>query len=426
MKLKDYDYRIIPYGKYFIIDGGGQLYEVYKDPDCINDIRLKTKSLTSFDNDYVVVEITKDYFFQSLRLREMGKTSKYEIEVGFKKDNERKLYRTVGNKQRVLELFESICSQSKFPDLTDWEDIQSFITENRVKDEKLDSYKRVIKDYYDLDCSEMDSPAIKYLFKRASTYIWENNHWRSSSNHFWGLTLTPKDYKYIHPRSSNPILAHLLGDMYLYGYKNGKVDYKKALYYYDYALKTGNLNSQIQIAKMYKHGLGVEKNIKKYVKLVRDTYLTIQRYSSEKNIFCHNPEILLELSYAEEINGNIDTSRALLNRAIRAQSIANEFGNIDSKLMQKLINRKYEIDKIDYKTLKLEDLLYILQKPSTVIFNAFGKEYTVRSIIKNERLLVNFNGVNYNGILKFFEKAIINDTPIARLPKNITSIKVLD
>ncbi|WP_406741410.1 tetratricopeptide repeat protein [Acinetobacter shaoyimingii] len=60
-----------------------------------------------------------------------------------------------------------------------------------------------------------------------------------------------------------------MGDLYLFGENEQKVDYKKAFYWYNKAAQNGDAKSQYNLAIMYLNGYGVDINKSKAVEFYR-------------------------------------------------------------------------------------------------------------------------------------------------------------
>ena len=195
-----------------------------------------------------------------------------------------------------------------------------------------------------------------------------------------------------------------LGYIWYYG-RTGTVDYEKAFRYFS-SLKH-NIVAQYKVADMYKNGYYVEKDYKKYKRIIERLYEDVK---DMENPFAPVPEIFTRLASIRTKEGKTDEAIRLYCEAkdVLAQRIEDNpfFGNLT--IMKYLIKNLYELKAPDLKNIDLFDLYELLTKPVKVSFMYDGEEFIVEALEEDGEVIISFDGKWYRTTDDFFAKASID------------------
>ena len=213
-----------------------------------------------------------------------------------------------------------------------------------------------------------------------------------------------------------------LGYIWYYG-RIGKVDYEKAFKYFSKSATLGNIQSEYKVADMYKNGYFVEKDYEKYVSMIKSLYKKVKKYEY------FIPEIYTRLAkiYSEEENYYEAIHlyfKAKEYLAARIKSIG-FWGNLN--IMMWLIDDLYKLIKFKNDDFDLYDMFYLLTKPCVISFKYEDKTFTVRSVLENDNIAIEFNNKWYRSREDFFAKATIeDDILLTQLYFDLYSFEVVD
>ena len=182
-------------------------------------------------------------------------------------------------------------------------------------------------------------------------------------------------------------------------------DYEKAFRYFS-SLKH-NIVAQYKVADMYKNGYYVEKDYKKYKRIIERMYEDVK---DMENPFAPVPEIFTRLASIRTKEGETDEAIRLYSEAkdVLAQRIEDNpfFGNLT--IMKYLIKNLYELKAPDLKNIDLFDLYELLTKPVKVTFMYDGEEFVVEAVEEDGEVIISFDGKWYRTTDDFFAKASID------------------
>lgn len=215
--------------------------------------------------------------------------------------------------------------------------------------------------------------------------------------------------------------AYTLGELYESG-KLGKPNYAKAYEYYLRASKTEPIgdgssidnsfwqvhnDAKIRLAKMYKHGIYVKKDLDKYKDLINEAYEDVKdkdwAYIRYNSLFA---KAKLELE-----EGNIEKGLEILYLA------REEFWKLlvdlqeerDYELLNEMNELLYRYQELDYTDISAEDITELLKKPITLGFMYDDVCHEITSRKDGEETVVEFKGNLYRNPIDFIMKARIGD-----------------
>ena len=216
-----------------------------------------------------------------------------------------------------------------------------------------------------------------------------------------------------------------LGYIWYYG-RTGKRDYEKAFKHFSNASNKGNLVAAYKIADMYKNGYFVEKDYEKYVSIIKDLYPKVKNANYTNQPL---PEVFTRLAKIYTKEGDTKRAIRLYNKAkdfLIQRIIHNAFwGNLN--IMMWLIDDLYKLKNFNKKNFDLYDMFYLLTKPCVISFKYEDKTFTVRSVLENDNIAIEFNNKWYRSREDFFAKATIeDDILLTQLYFDLYSFEVVD
>jgi len=225
-----------------------------------------------------------------------------------------------------------------------------------------------------------------------------------------------------------------LGYIYYYG-RVGQPDYKKAFEYYSKAMNDDYIEGVYKVADMYKKGLYVEKDVKKYEHIIRSAYDYIENKASFEPY--HSAEIYMRMGHILEKDGNLNEAAKLYYRAMNRfdNRLAQNpfFGDISN--MNWAINSFYHLCEVDYDDIGFYDMMYLLRRPCKIKFEDFdGNEYEIKSEFDFDEhpdaqegdTSIFFNDKWYRSILDFYNKCHINGEHIIDIKDEFFNYKVVN
>ena len=259
---------------------------------------------------------------------------------------------------------------------------------------------------YDETLSEEDC----FLYTEALGFLIEKTHKPKYMLALGGVYYARKDFdlalKYYEMAADlgSESAIEGLGYIWYYG-RTGTVDYEKAFRYFS-SLKH-NIVAQYKVADMYKNGYYVEKDYKKYKRIIERLYEDVK---DMENPFAPVPEIFTRLASIRTKEGKTDEAIRLYCEAkdVLAQRIEDNpfFGNLT--IMKYLIKNLYELKAPDLKNIDLFDLYELLTKPVKVTFMYDGEEFVVEAVEEDGEVIISFDGKWYRTTDDFFAKASID------------------
>ena len=277
--------------------GEGQKFFLLKgeetDYDKVNCIRSAISALTNYADDFIIVDFVEDVppidsgelfeedtllFFQTVKCRDYQSLNHYEVNIRIDGKGANKMYVLYAKKDEVLKLFEEICVRKEIPDLRkwkkfydsstqdDWDERERTMTHDRR--EKIKECEEIVRKWWWEEISGEDFPiyfdALKYIFEKGwtSAVVYQEAYCEELEK----MGCDDEIIRLFQDEGHATVLE-IIGGKYLYG-KGCPLDYRKAYRYLYTAEKLGNLRARYYRALMYKHGLFVKRNYKKYVKLI--------------------------------------------------------------------------------------------------------------------------------------------------------------
>ncbi len=201
-----------------------------------------------------------------------------------------------------------------------------------------------------------------------------------------------------------------LGYMWYYG-QHGEKDYKKAFEFFSRGADIAHdeyprsLWCKYKLADMYRNGYAVEKDEKKYRKIIEDAYEEVKDPQYLNDPF---PEIAWRMAGIWITDGKKKQAENLLRKAKRFLaeriSVENFWGYIET--MGRIIGDLYELKPFDGKTFDFYDLFYLTKKPGKWNFMYNGRKYQIECS-NDEDHAVCFEGKYYRSFADFCQKAVI-------------------
>lgn len=196
-----------------------------------------------------------------------------------------------------------------------------------------------------------------------------------------------------------------LGYMWYYG-QHGEVNYAKAYYYFKEGLKGDSENalySKYKIADMYRFGLYVEQDEKKYQEMVCEL---LDEIGDPKTIDTPFPEVAYRVAGIEAERGNTEEAVSLLIRAKRflAERLYhdNYWGSI--QVMQRIVRKLYELTEFDENSFDFYDIIYLAEDPCKVDFSYEGAPHEIEFASDGG---VALDGRWYRSVSEFMEKGVL-------------------
>ena len=215
--------------------------------------------------------------------------------------------------------------------------------------------------------------------------------------------------------------AYLLGKLYESG-RLGKPDYAKAYEYYLRASKTKPIgdgtfdnsyrsvhnDAKIKLARMYKYGIFVKKDMSMYKRLINEAYEDI-REQDWKSI---RYETLFAKAKLELEEGNIEEGIEILYLAREEYWRLLEYMQLrsDYELLDEMNSCLYRYQEIDYTEAEPEDITELLKESITISFKYNDSLYKIRSYEEDGDIVIEFEGNLYRDPIDFIMKAKAGDT----------------
>ncbi len=420
-------------------------YKLHKkdlsDTTKIEEIKHSIANLKLSANSFVIVDLppkkSSPYlvFFQTVRERTFKHTNYYvyEIRVDISTPHgiQKKMYRADHQRKKdVLQAFEKICIQQTEPDLSEMEDITEKIFGGKKKDRQYDLAENLISQYLH---SSLPTQIQQYRYEEALNHLAMYNYYETNQSDLLRAEVYIQYEQYEKAKmiyesmTYHDSATYRLASLICEG-KFGKPDFKLAYEYFKHTtLLLDDLyqdKAKIKIARMYRDGKYLKQNYDKYLHIIKNLETKFTR-SDAKFDLCL-PELYYELTLIEQKNGNLEKA---LHYCQYAKHIFYEFaycgGAVALKDAARVAKLFYSLTDFDANNMELMDLIYLLEKPGTVIFSYRNTLYRVKAFVQNGRILVKFGDCYFNGATDFFLRTLLGDTPIRRCEKYIEFIEVI-
>ena len=402
------------------------------------DLKRRIHYLRNYIDEFIILDCDiKNFdlnYLQFLKSRNMGHLDEFIVEINISTDNKKNqkrlseanciMYEAALKEKELVKLIGDIFIHRSMPDFNDWENI-TYDRFGRSHDKFRQAAKNIIADYYNGDLTSSDD---QYMFYEANKYLAEGefagydilNMFEIYSN--YGLYDKIRElYDYA---PSNPRLQAEMGDIEYYGYL-GEPDYKKAFEFYYNASECGSVYAKFMLGKLYKNGLGVEKDYAKYEKTIKEIYNLVVKKIDKRLLPCIG-DTILELSYIEKEKGNLDKS---LKYALQAKKELLDLwkydGVIPNLTEQEIAEQINNLIGIKTDNNDMLDLFVLLKEPKTILIVLKGKPYYVSSFYDNDRIVVEFNGKYYKSILRFFQQATIKGRRFSTFYEEVYYMEVI-
>lgn len=375
-------------------------------------VKHKVLNMSKRSYDFLIIEIYKNNinFFQMVR--NGGFSNQYFIEFQTEQNGEKKQYSKCVKVKEIFEYIELICIKNEIPDIRTWHDI-SYIFEHKKNDsiKELKKHKREISYYNYLGKTSIDQSLYSRYLKilKESTINYVDNICDDFLQKLVYEYIDKKKFKEIVELEKlnycNSLLLETLADIYFKGYI-ANPDYKKAYRYYYNSMQRGNLKAYLKIAIMYKNGVYVRKNYRKYEKIINNIY---QEIEGKRELLRGMSEILLEKSYIEKEKGNEEHYMKLVRNAkfLVEKEMSLMYKVNDSF---KIVMDEYlKFNEINQYSNCLMDIPYLLKKPGTLKLVIQGEEIEIKSFYDNDKLIVKYIDNYFEGVFDFFYNAIYNN-----------------
>ncbi len=400
----------------------------------VNMIKDKLINMTNYLNDFVIVDFFDEIpnfkkgqsifeketvvFFQTIKCNSYKHLNFYEVNIRIDSKNSNKMYERYVRKRELLELFDEICVQKKFPDLSKWKKLYDSTLDGDwskmprvVTDEKEDKREKncdLARMWFVDELQKEDFP----IYFDALKYLCEEG-WCGEDIYYADVYLEElckmgigKDTIEKFKNTVNPIYLDFIGENYLKGRCGVSVDYRKAYRYFYHGEKRGNLSSRYHRALMFKDGLYVKKNYKKYVKMVESIVDDFVGAGGKNNL------LFIDFAFVElaKIYKEQNECEKCLKYAYQAKEIDDLRNSmfLEVTKMSDILDIIYSVIPFDKDNMDIYDLLYCLKQPAKAKFFAQGKEYNIESLNLNGYCMVKFHDKYYKNIKEFFNKASID------------------
>ncbi|MCR4762893.1 MAG: hypothetical protein K5696_05125 [Lachnospiraceae bacterium] len=202
-----------------------------------------------------------------------------------------------------------------------------------------------------------------------------------------------------------------LGYMWYYG-QHGEKDYKKAFEYFSRGADIAHeeyprsLWCKYKLADMYHNGYAVEKDEKRYRKIIEEAYEEVKDPQYLNEPF---PEIAWRYAGILAGDGDKDKAYSLLEQAksFLAERISLEsfWGYIDT--MGRIVNNMYELKPLNKDMFNFYDLFFLANEPGIWEFTYNGKTYRIEATDDEDRA-IRFEGRYYRDFSELCQKAAID------------------
>ncbi len=267
-----------------------------------------------------------------------------------------------------------------------------------------------------------------FMFTEAMNFLIEENHDPDDmlylGGYYYGIKRFDLALKYYEMAASYDYdpAYECLGYIWYYG-RTGERDYKKAFEYFSKLMKKGNPVSTYKVADMYKNGYYVEKDLKKYEKIIEKLYLKVK---DMRNLFDPVPEVYTRLAKIRTSQGKKKEAVDLYLYAkdFLAQRIRHSAFFGDLNIMKWLIDDLYELIDFDEEFFDFFDLYYLLKSPHKISFYYDETEQKVESVMEGDECNVCFNGKWFHSREDFFKDACIENTKLTSIYRDLYGFEV--
>lgn len=416
----------------------------------VNEIRRTLNKMTNYINDYVIIDFydkissfdkensnfIKDtiIFFQTIKRKEYHLLNFYDVEIRIDSKSNSKAYTRLVKKKEMLQLFEEICVQRKFPDLSKWKKYYDlvedgdFANKDKVMTEeikqKISDSKDIVNNYWLGELQKTDYP----IYLNALKFLYEEG-WNSDVTYHemyfdeLDKMLLPSNLLKKFKGTTSPTILCKIGKKYLYGTNGNPPNYKLAYKYFYHGDKLGNVECRFYKGLMYKYGLHVKQNRYKYSDLLT-SILKEFLYAGGEEVFPYIDFFLIERAKRFK---EYDEYEKTLKFAEMARELNDSriYNYLSVSNMPEILDIIYSIVPFDKDDMDVYDLLYLLKKPAKAKFFAKGKEYDIESFNNNGYCIVKFNNKYYKNAKEFFNKAVIDGKKFYEYLINVDSVEVL-
>ena len=175
---------------------------------------------------------------------------------------------------------------------------------------------------------------------------------------------------------------------------------------------------------MYRNGYYVEKDDAKYKEIIEDLYPKVKEAQFLNDPL---PEIFTRLARIRTDEGRTDEALELYDvaRDFQAQRIRMNpfFGDLN--IMKWMIRDIYKIRPFNKDFVDLYDLYYLLQSPSKISFEVWGRKYAVEAVQEENGIAIKFDHNWYRTVDDFFQKAEIEGELLTTIYDELYDFEVI-